>query len=291
MAILNIGSINVDYVYQTPHLVEPGETLMAKAFSKGLGGKGMNQSIALHRAGAKVMHVGAMNQADSWLQDALKDAGIDDQYINKLDKPSGHAIIEVDADGENRIILYPGCNAALDATDLRAAFEAHPDVQYVLTQNETNALDDIFALCAEYGKQLVFNPAPCDPTLRDKALSKVAILIVNEVELQQLGQGSNLEESIQALRTNLPQTDLLITLGSAGVRYVNSHQDETIAGVSVAQVVDTTAAGDTFIGYFLAALTEKSDVVEAIHLANQAAALAVTRHGAAESIPYRHELT
>lgn len=289
MGVINIGSINVDHFYSVPHLVAPGETLASDSYRQDLGGKGMNQSIALVHAGVDVVHVGAIGAEDNWLKAQLAHHNIRDAHIAQHPKASGHAIIQVDAQGENCIILHPGCNHALTQVQITAAFDAHPQHRYVLLQNETNLCEFAAQSAKAAGHWVVYNPAPMQAELARRILPFCQFLIVNEVELQQLTNTDEQHQAIAQLLDQYPQLCVVLTLGARGVHYQDAGQAIQIAGQEV-EAVDTTAAGDTFIGYFLAALVEGQFIEEALNLANRAAALCVTRQGTSSAIPYRHEL-
>lgn len=290
MSVINIGSINIDILYQTPHLVAPGETITSTARQQGLGGKGMNQSIALHRAGVPVVHVGCIGEDDQWTLMQVDD-GLSTAAIARCAQPTGHAVIELSAAGENRIILFPGANHQLSRESIQQVIDSNPDSAYVLTQNETNRVDEIIAVAHAAGKTVVFNPAPCDASLRELPLQQVGILIVNEIELQQLAGVDGIDPAIAELRARYPGTALLITLGADGVRYEDAEQSLRQPAAPVAQVVDTTGAGDTFIGYFLAGLATGKSVADALQQGVRASAVTISRLGAAESIPHLSELS
>lgn len=289
--IINFGSINIDHVYRVPHFVAPGETLGSTAYSKGLGGKGFNQSIALYRAGAPVRHVGCIGADDAgngaWLHTQLSELGLDLSGIQSVDTATGHALIQVNDDGENCILLYPGANHALSEVQIQAELN-HASAEWVLLQNETNAIDTIINQAHAAGKKVVFNPAPCRPELAQLPLHKLHTLIVNEIEAQQLSGQSDLSAALDQLST-LCQ-NIILTLGGDGVRYIGEAGAQFVAAKKV-EVVDTTAAGDTFIGYYLASMAQGMDVRSALERANAAAAITVTRLGAVSAIPFAHELT
>lgn len=290
MSVINIGSINIDILYQTPHLVAPGETITSTARQQGLGGKGMNQSIALHRAGVNVIHVGCIGKDDAWTL-AQIDEGLSTSNIARCDEPTGHAVIELSAEGENRIILFPGANHQLSRAAIQSALSDNPDSAYVLLQNETNLIAETIEIAHSVGKTVVFNPAPCDASLRSLPLEKVGILIVNEIELQQLADVTGIDAAISALRQRYPDTALVITLGAEGVRYEDNQHSLVQPAAMVEKVVDTTGAGDTFIGYFLAGLSDGLSVQDSLLQGVHASAVTISRLGAAGAIPHRSELS
>ncbi|WP_198970236.1 ribokinase [Xylophilus sp. ASV27] len=289
MAILNIGSINIDHRYRVERFVQPGETLPCRDYARGLGGKGMNQSIALHRAGAQVCHLGAIGHDDTWVRAAIADTGVALDALVASPADTGHAIIQVDAAGENCILLHPGANHALSAAHVSAALARHPQHGWVLTQNETSVVADAIQLACAAGRKVAFNPAPCEPSLAGLPLERLALLLVNEVEARQLSGRAGIGDAFAALRQRCPQTLVVMTLGADGL-WAALGDAQWRLPAHPAHVVDTTAAGDAVTGYLLAGLDGGMDPLAALDLALKAAAITVSRHGAAASIPLRGEL-
>lgn len=280
--IINFGSINIDHVYQVPHLVAPGETLAATQYTQHLGGKGANQALAIARAGAQVMHVGAMNPKDDWALQILRDSKVNTDGIALLpDVPTGHAIISVDDAGENSILIVAGANAKLDGDQIDKALSGAKPGDWALLQLETNAVPEIATRCKRQGLQVAFNPAPFNPEATLTMLPQVDLLIVNETEADQLRQ------ALGGLPPDVPQ--LLTTLGSKGATLQTA--DGTIEAAPFRlEARDTTGAGDTFIGYFMAGRALGLNDPQALRRASAAAALSVTVAGAAESIPYADQV-
>lgn len=290
MPVYNFGSINIDHVYQVPHLVQPGETLSSSDYQSVLGGKGANQSIAAAQAGLETKHIGAVNINDSSFIDTMQSCGVDCSLVRKeKNVASGHAIIQVDANAENCILLYGGANQIFSKERLQQALSSATRYDYFLFQNETNALADAIHTAHAKGMTIVFNPAPMTAQVSQLPLDKVDLLIVNEIEAQQLTHQNQLPDIKKALLQQYPNSRFVITLGKQGACYLDSSQDIFVNAFKV-KAVDTTAAGDTFIGFFLAQLAADKDVKEALHVACAASALAVTKPGAAQSIPSQAEL-
>lgn len=286
--VINIGSINIDHVYQVPHFVNPGETLASQKLTTVLGGKGANQSVALAQAGVSVAHVGRVNQADDWAVELLQAKGVDITHIARVDAPSGHAIIQVDAQGENAIVLHGGANQGLTLEQLEAVLKADA-CDYLLLQNECNLLPEILAMAHERKLRTVLNPAPMTAIISALPLNQLDTLIVNEGEARTLVGGDDVNFLLDALPKRLPDTRVVLTLGSQGAWLL--HQGERLhCAASPVTVVDTTGAGDTFVGYLLAGLLQGLDDGAALSRACRAAALAVTRLGAITSIPALSEL-
>lgn len=284
--IFNIGSINIDYVYRVPHLVAPGETLASHALIKVLGGKGANQSVAIAQAGAEVSHIGRISVSDTWALQEMRAFGVNIDCVETSDEPSGHAIIQVDDAGENSIVLFGGANQQLSNNQLSKALDGASAKDWLLVQNECNGLPDIFALAAEKQCLLAFNPAPMSAEVLNLPLSRAHCLIVNELEANDIVSEKSLNANglVQALKQRFPNALVALTLGAAGVRLIDRGEVTEITSPEV-QAVDTTGAGDTFVGYFVANLMDGKSAVEAAHKACAAAALSVTKQGATPSIP------
>ncbi len=287
MKVINFGSINIDHVYSVDHFVRPGETLESRSYSLFSGGKGANQSIALARAGAAVMHAGKVGPDGDWLTAKLRDNGVDVSLVETAAEPTGHAVIQVNREGENAIIIHGGANRSVSETNIKKVLENAKEGDLLLLQNEINSVADILEKAK--GLTVVFNPAPMSDAVRHYPLEKVDIFIVNETEGEALTGERQPEAILDAMAARYPKSRTVLTLGRAGVRYGDGAQRISVAALEV-EAVDTTGAGDTFIGYFLAELVRGSSVKAAIELGVRASALCVTRKGAADSIPEREEL-
>lgn len=287
--IVNFGSINIDHVYKVPHFVTPGETLGSSELTTGLGGKGANQSVAIARSGGVVKHVGQVSNSDQWALKILKDSGVDTSGIKLVDQASGHAIIQVDSQGENAILLHGGANQSCDLKDLYRALGDAESVGYLLMQNECNGLSDAIELALDKGIKIALNPAPMSEVIKALPLHKLDTLIVNQVEAQALSAQIDLDDIIDYFQAELPNTRVVLTLGREGVILLNGDNIIKVPAHTV-DVVDTTGAGDTFVGYFLSSLVQGDDDAMALKKASAAAALAVTRAGAISAIPSKLEL-
>lgn len=288
MTLFNLGSINIDHLYQVDHFVRPGETLGSTDYQTVLGGKGANQSIALARAGADVRHIGALGQQDDWALTQLQEAGVNTDQVVLLPEASGHAIIQLTKAAENAIILYPGANHRLTEMQLEQALANGQRGDWLLMQNETNGLEAAIMQARQQGLTIAFNPAPMDVHRVRPLLSQIDWLIVNEVEAMDLTETRTVDDAEQALVNTYPQLHTLLTLGKAGVVYLHQTHRESVAAHPV-EALDTTAAGDTFIGYALSALAAGDSPAQAMALGSAAAAICVTRLGASSSIPTLEE--
>ena len=288
--ILNFGSINIDHVYQVPHFVHAGETLASISLETGLGGKGANQSVALARAGAEVAHIGRLSSSDSWAIELMQESGVDTQSVSVVNEASGHAIIQVNAEGENSIVLHGGANQSFVIQDFETALTLHLNAEYLLLQNECNLIEEVVDLALERGLKIVLNPAPMSERIKQLPLHKFDTIIVNEGEAQALAGRNSSDGITKALVDLMPDSKVVLTLGSKGCVLLHNGATTEVAANSV-EVVDTTAAGDTFVGYFLAGLVNNFAPLDALSQASQAAAIAVTRAGAISAIPYLSELS
>ena len=289
MAVINFGSINIDHVYQVDHFVQPGETIASNHYQCLLGGKGANQSIALARAGSEVRHVGKINESDvSFKQSMIRD-GINCKHVSCSETATGHAIIQVTPSAENAIVLFGGANLELTPKDILSALDNFNSSDWVLTQNETSCIDQVLIQAKEKGLKVAFNPAPMTESVKQLPHECIDLLIVNEVEAEELSGLQDLDKIEAYFREAWPQSEVLITLGKAGVRMLKKDSTIEVPAFAV-DAVDTTAAGDTFIGYFLSAYSNHSDSKTALTRACAASALAVTQVGAAQSIPSEEDV-
>lgn len=280
MAVFNLGSINADLFYQVPHLLAPGETLASTDHNRGLGGKGANMSVAIARAAAQVVHIGAVGADGRWAVERLLEYGVDTRHISELNVPTGHAVIMVDDYGENAILLFPGANRAITETHIAAALSQASEADTFLFQNETSAQTEGAKLASAKGMRVVYAAAPFDAQVVAAVLPMLDLLVMNAVEAQQL------TDALGGTLADLPVRDVVVTLGGDGCRWLNTDDgtDRTFPAMPVT-AVDTTGAGDTFTGFLIAGLDRGLPMEQAISLGQQAGAIMVTRHGTADVIP------
>lgn len=286
MTIWNLGSINVDHVYDLPHIPGPGETLAATRLTTGLGGKGANMSVACARAGTRCAHIGAVGPDGGWAIERIMEYGVDTRCIFTDTGPTGHAVIVVDQSGENTIIIFPGANRRIPLAVLQGALAQAQTGDWFLTQNETNLQAEGMAMARAMGLRTAYAAAPFDAAAVQAMLPHTDFLILNAVEAKQLRAATGLAPDA------LPLADVIITLGGDGARWFDNrrHRQQHFAALPVTPV-DTTGAGDTFTGYVLAGLDRGLPMAQAIGLAVRAGALMVTRRGAADVIPDLAEVT
>jgi len=296
--ILVIGSINLDETYSVRDIVLPGQTVSCGEYRRYLGGKGNNQSIALARAGASVSFAGKVGADGADALDFLASCGVDASRVGRSPGSTGRAIIQVDSHGENCIIVYGGANREIAAADIETMLTGWGEGDSVLFQNETSSLADGIVMAHERGLRVYLNPSPADSIITTLPLNLVNCLILNGLEASLITglDGSSPDALLSALARKFPEMEILITLGSKGSLWLagDGAPDEagnTVRmGAAAVDAVDTTAAGDTFTGYFIAARLRGDAPAVAMREASAAAGLCVTRAGAVPSIPERQEV-
>lgn len=287
--ILNFGSLNYDYVYTVHHIVQGGETIASAGMETYCGGKGLNQSIALARAGARVFHAGLVGEEGNQMIELCKESGVDARYIRKIAGKSGHTIIQVDQNAQNCIILFGGSNRKMTHALIDEVLQDFEAGDYLLLQNEINEIPYMIDQAYQKGMKIVMNPSPYDEHVEECDLSKIEILMINEVEGEQITGKKDAADILTELVNRYPDMKILLTLGSRGAIYCIKEQQFIQTAMKV-DAVDTTAAGDTFTGYFLDSVLRGLSVKQALRRATAASALAVTRPGAAASIPMSAEV-
>lgn len=285
MAIYNLGSVNIDHFYTMPQFPAPGETLHATSYSVGLGGKGANQSVAAAKAGATTFHIGAINEKDNWVRARLDGYGVRTEFLRDVETSTGQAIINVDAQGENTIVLSPGANMKQDSDSVVGAIDNADSSDTLLLQNETDLQDHASRFALVKGMRVIYSAAPFSVAAVKSVIPEVSILVMNAVEAAQLT--SALETTLE----KLPVPQIIVTLGSEGAMW-RSNETGDVIEVAAPKVtpVDTTAAGDTFIGFVAAGLDSGMSIKAAMEWGSYAAALKVTRHGTADAIPNAAEV-
>ena len=280
--ILNFGSINIDYVYRLKTLPQAGETLSCQGFARYLGGKGINQSIAIARAGGTVKHIGAVGADGAFALAQIADMGLDTNDIRVTDTATGHAVICLDKQGENHIIIHAGANGELTENQINTALDANPKTEWVVIQNETNLTEYIAKSAKQRGLSLAYSAAPFDATACQTILPYLDILAVNETE------ATALSHAMKTPITDLKIPTLLITKGARGAELWQNGTCISVNGLPV-KAIDTVGAGDTFFGSFIARWQNGGQngtpAQEALEYATTAAALQCTTKGAATAIP------
>ena len=289
MRILNFGSMNIDYVYQLPHIVQPGETITAGKLSVNDGGKGLNQSIAMSRAGMEVYHAGMVGEDGENLVRTCRENGVHTEYVKTVETRTGNAIIQVNDAGQNCIVLYPGANRANTKAHVDEVLSHFEKGDVVVLQNEINLIDYIVDRAYEKGMIIAMNPSPFDQAVLDCDLKKVTYFFVNEIEGEMLTGEKEPSRIIDGVLAKYPESRLILTLGSDGAWYADC-SGRFYQEICKVKAVDTTAAGDTFSGYFLASILSGKTPQESLKVATVASGIAVSRKGAAPSIPTAEEV-
>ena len=287
--ILNFGSLNIDHVYSVDHFVSPGETLGALKYEIFPGGKGLNQSIAMAQAGGEVYHAGKVGSDGLFLVELMGEKGVHTELLDTGGSVSGHAIIQVDVSGQNCILLHGGANQEMDTAYIDSALEQFQTGDLLVLQNEINDVDIIMNKAYEKGLDIALNPSPINDKLKQYPLEKVRWLLLNEIEGYELTGETDPDHICAELLSAYPQAGIVLTLGEAGVIYRDAEECHR-HGIYKVSAVDTTAAGDTFTGFFLSELAKGSSTPDALRIATLAASIAVSRKGAASSIPSLKEV-
>lgn len=289
MKVLNFGSLNLDYIYKVSHIVREGETILADDVSMNLGGKGFNQSVALARAGLSCYHAGLVGEEGLEFYDACQTFGIKTDYIKTVTGRCGHTVIQVDEKGQNSIVLFGGANQKNSKEYVDEVLKNFDTGDIIILQNEINELPYIIDQAFAKGMTIVLNPSPYDDRLEECDLGKVSVFVLNETEGQQMTGMTTPATIVAALDAYFSNARIMLTLGEGGCIYHHGDEEYYQAAFAV-DAVDTTAAGDTFTGYFVAGLCRKQPMREILLTASKAAALAVTKPGAAQSIPFMSEV-
>ena len=295
MKILSFGSLNIDYVYSVTHFVKKGETLSAKELNVYTGGKGLNQSIALARAGVETYQAGAIGTDGMFLLEQLKEAGVKTDLVKILDDVrTGNAIIQNDDEGDNCIVLFGGANQAITKEQVDEVFKDFTNEDYLLIQNEINELSYIVEKAKEEGMKIILNPSPMNEKIMKLPLDQIDYFILNEIEAMQILEMDKPEEIdgkyiASLLHERFKDATIVLTLGSEGSVCISD--DEYVEqSIYKVKAIDTTAAGDTYTGYFIAGILNGKTIKESMDIASKASAIAVTRQGAAPSIPVLEEV-
>lgn len=295
MKILNFGSINIDYVYSVQHIAREGETISSNCLNVFSGGKGFNQSIAISRAGHPIYHAGFIGEDGIFLKEKLRESGVNVEFVDVVNVDrTGNAIIQKDDYGRNCILLYPGANRKITQDKIDSVLHFFCSGDFLILQNEISELSYLMQKAHKKEMQIVLNPSPLDDTVLACPLEYVKYFIVNEIEgygLLGLDRDEEIshEELLQRLANKYPQSVIILTVGEKGSYLAENgtiYQQESYK----VHAVDTTAAGDTFTGYFIAGIANGMPIYDVMQNAAKASAIAVSRMGAEPSIPRFEEL-
>ena len=284
MKILNFGSINKDFFYSVNDFVQPGETISSIRYNIKIGGKGLNQSVGISKAGQKIYHAGIINKDDTFILDKLNKWNINCENILLSNNPTGHAIIQVDNKGENSIIIHGGANHDVDIKFIKSVLSKFDSGDILVLQNEINNIKEIIDRAHHKKMKIVFNPAPFNNEILSYDLNKISTLILNQTEGEALSKEKKPDGILKILNSKFNNTEIILTLGEKGSLYSFKNELLKIKAHKL-DTVDTTGAGDTFIGYYVAGIASKMNKKDNLNRASEAAAIATTKLGAAESIP------
>lgn len=290
MRYLVFGSLNIDRTYSVDHFVRPGETMSADHMALYCGGKGFNQAVALARAGAEVCFAGAVGADGGMLEDALRADGIDTSHLMHRPGATGHAVIQVNRAGQNCIMILAGANGEIVPEDVPRALSGFGPGDAVVLQNEITCVAEIMASAHRRGMTVVLNPSPCDERAMGYDLAKVDYLLINAGEGMTLAGCETPDRILPRLHERCPGMRVVLTLGEQGAVYMDGEGNTLSCGAYPVHAVDTTAAGDTFTGFFLAELLKSGNGARALRLAAAASGIAVSRPGASPSIPRLSEV-
>ena len=289
MKVLDLGSMNLDLVYSVDHIVQPGETESSASMNTFLGGKGMNQAVALAKAGVEVYMGGMIGEDGQPFLDACAQFGVRAECIRSVPGKSGYAIIQIDKSAQNCILLYGGANQCLTEEYVDETLSRFGQGDLLLLQNEVNLLPYIVDKAYERGMVIALNPSPFNDKLKAVDMSKISIFLLNEVEGGQVTGETEPQAILARMGAMFPHAKIVLTLGKDGAIYAHG-EEQQFQPIFPVQAVDTTAAGDTFTGYFLAGLAEGLDIPRTLKMSAKASSIAVSRPGAVPSIPYRAEV-
>lgn len=289
MKIVNFGSLNLDHVYQVAHAVTTGETIAARDYKITVGGKGLNQSLAVARAGQAIYHAGFVGKGGDGLVECLKESGVDVSLLQITSTPQGHAVIQVNEKGNNCIVIFGGSNQQMSKEYIDQALRQFEEGDYVIVQNEVSNVPYIICRAWEKGCRVIFNASPVDEDVLKIDYNKIAWLIINELEGMAISGAQEISQIIPVLSNRFPKLNVILTLGNDGsVGYIDGkiYRQKALP----AKVVDTTAAGDTFLGYCVAGLLSGDAIEDILRIATAASSVAISVPGAAPSIPRREQV-
>ena len=289
MKILVFGSTNIDHNYQMEHIARPKETITSLGYEIHPGGKGLNQAIAFAKTGQHVYLAAVVGNDSGMLLDVLEKYNVDTRYLKKINAPNGHAIIQIDKNGENSIFLYPGTNSSITHEYVDRVLNGFEKGDFIILQNEINRQDYIIEKASEKGMVILMNPSPCDESLKNLPLNKVDYFFINEVEGELLTGKKDPQDILKTMLELYPESKTILTLGSDGACYNDSTHFCQQPAFKV-KAIDTVGAGDTFMGYFSYGLSQGFSPEECLLLATKASSITVTRLGAADSIPTLEEI-
>ena len=289
MKILVFSSTNLDYDYHLDHIAKPKETIVADSFVLAAGGKGLNASIAIAKTGEHVYLAAVMGTNTELLDQTLEENHVDTSLVDRRDIPNGHAIIQIDKNGENSIFIFPGSNACVTREYVDKVLANFSAGDFIVLQNEINMQDYIIRKANEIGMVILMNPSPCNDSLSLLPLELVDYFFINEVEGEMLSGSSDPGEILMGMKARFPKSKVILTLGSTGAFYYDG-KESLFCPARKVKAIDTVGAGDTYMGYFTYALSKGMTPMQCMEIATKAASITVQRPGAAASIPTLEEV-
>jgi ribokinase len=292
MKVLVFGSLNIDLVFSVDHIVQGGETISSSALERSAGGKGANQASALAKAGMEVYMAGKIGRDGAFLLDLLRSYGVDTRRVVFWEGATGQALIQLDKNSQNAIVLYSGGNHRINAEEVEETLGAFGEGDLVLLQNEILMTGEIMKKAKARGLVIGLNPSPYDERIGALPLELVNLFFVNEIEgaaLAGLPRDTPFPRMVDTLTERFPKSEIILTAGKEGA-YYGFGQERAKGDIIDLPVADTTAAGDTFTGYFIAARARGMNAPESLRIACKAASIAVSRKGAMASIPFAKEV-
>lgn len=289
MKLLSFGSLNLDQVYRVRQFARPGESVRALETQIFCGGKGLNLSIAAAAAGCEVWHAGKVGPDGAVLIERLIRSGVDTTLISTGGTVSGHAIIQVNDEGENKILIAPGANGEITPQECEAAVRRFSAGDWLALQNETSCLPELLRLGKEQGMTIALIPSPVDGELEAADLSAVSYFILSRYDGSALTGKQAPDEICGELLRRCPEAHVVLNMGAAGSLYCTARQT-LHQHAYPSQVVDPTGAGDIFAGYFIARMAAGEKPERALRSAAKAAALSTAHMGACEYVPTPQEV-
>lgn len=296
MSIVVVGSLNIDSTYTLPHIPKEGETILALSKSMDRGGKGQNQAVAISRLGSTVKMIGAVGDDENgrWIKKELEKDAVSCEGVSFKSISTGIAQIYLSQEGKNNIVVYSGANFELSIEDIQNFEHLFDDAEFCVMQFEIpmEVIEYCLKYCKAKGIKTILNPAPAVDNFNKDYLKYIDYLIPNETELELLTKESLNDSNIDILAKKVLDMgceNLIVTLGDKGSKFYGNSESFEVKALKV-EAVDTTAAGDSFIGGFVSALSTGNTIYEAMKFATQVSAIAVTRKGAINSMPSKKEL-
>ncbi|GHV58000.1 ribokinase [Spirochaetia bacterium] len=286
------GSLNIDLIFSVDHIVRPGETISSSALEKSAGGKGANQAASLAKAGMDVYMAGKIGGDGKFLLELLESYGVHTDHVAQYEGATGQALIQLDKNRQNAIVLFSGGNALITDDEVNHTLSQFGPGDIVVLQNEINCTAEVMREAKKRGLKIYLNPSPYNEGITKLPLDLADAFFVNEIEgaaMADLPQGTPFPVILESLVKKFPHAEIILTAGKDGAFYGFDTIREK-GDIIDLPVADTTAAGDTFTGYFIAARARSLSVREALAFACKAASIAVSRRGAMASIPFAGEM-